>query len=80
MPMPGLLADLVVVVHLAFILFVALGGLSVLRWPAVAWAHLPALAWGVWIGFSESSPDSALATPKSMIFAMGLPSCSCTTA
>lgn len=44
-----LLADLVVVVHAAFILFVVLGGLVVLRWPRVAWLHLPAAVWGAWI-------------------------------
>ena len=48
------LADGVVVVHLAFIIFVAVGSLLAWRWPALAWAHLPALAWGagsVAIGF-----------------------------
>jgi hypothetical protein len=39
-------ADLVLVVHLAFILFVVLGGWLVLRRPWVAWLHLPAAAWG----------------------------------
>jgi hypothetical protein len=47
--MPGLLADALVVVHLLFVAFVGLGGLLVLRWPRVAWAHLPAAAWGVGI-------------------------------
>lgn len=41
------LADAVVVVHFAFILFVAVGALLAWRWPMLAWAHLPALAWGV---------------------------------
>jgi hypothetical protein len=41
-----LLADLVLIFHLAFVLFVALGGLLVLRRPRLAWLHLPALAWG----------------------------------
>jgi hypothetical protein len=41
-----LLADLVLVAHLAFIVFVALGGLLVLRRPRLARLHLPALAWG----------------------------------
>ncbi len=41
------LADAVVVVHVAFILFVATGALLTWRWPRVAWAHLPALGWGV---------------------------------
>jgi len=45
----GLLADLVLLVHLAFVLFVALGGLLVLRWPRVAWLHLPAAVWGAGI-------------------------------
>lgn len=47
-----LLADLVVVAHLAFVLFVALGGLSVWRWPRLAWVHLPAVAWGVAVEWS----------------------------
>ncbi|WP_454723647.1 MULTISPECIES: DUF2784 domain-containing protein [Cupriavidus] len=41
------LADAVVVAHLAFILFVMFGGLLALRWPRLAWLHLPAAAWGV---------------------------------
>ncbi|MGH8197500.1 MAG: DUF2784 domain-containing protein [Steroidobacteraceae bacterium] len=41
------LADAVLVLHLAFILFVVLGGLVVLRAPRLAWLHLPAVAWGV---------------------------------
>lgn len=41
----GLLADLVVVAHLAFIAFVVSGALLVARWPRLAWLHLPAVAW-----------------------------------
>jgi len=48
----SLLADLVVLLHVAFVLFVVLGGLLVLRWPRVAWLHLPAAAWGVFIEFA----------------------------
>lgn len=48
------LADTVLVVHLAFVLFVALGGFLVWRWPWLAWLHLPAAAWGVWIEASGS--------------------------
>lgn len=44
-----LLADLVVLVHAGFVLFVVGGGLAVLRWPRLAWLHLPAAAWGVGI-------------------------------
>lgn len=46
-------ADLVVVLHLAFILFVGLGALLSLRWKAAAWLHLPALVWGVTIEFTH---------------------------
>jgi hypothetical protein len=42
-----LLADLVVVVHLAFIVFIAVGGLLVWRWPWLVRLHIPALVWGV---------------------------------
>ena len=41
----GLLADLVVVVHLAFVAFAVGGGLAVAWRPRLAWLHLPALAW-----------------------------------
>jgi hypothetical protein len=46
------LADVVVVAHLGFVVFVVLGGLAVLRWPRLAWVHLPAAAWGVLIEFA----------------------------
>ena len=44
-------ADLVVAVHAAFVVFVVLGGLLVARWPRLAWVHVPAAAWGVFIEF-----------------------------
>ena len=47
-----LLADATVALHLAFVLFVVAGGLLVVRWPRVAWAHLPAAAWGAWVEFA----------------------------
>lgn len=40
-------ADVVLVVHAAFVAFVVLGGLAVLRVPSLALLHLPAVAWGV---------------------------------
>jgi len=46
------LADSVLVLHLAFVLFVAVGGLLVLRFPKLAWLHLPAAAWGALIMFA----------------------------
>lgn len=45
------LADVVVLVHAAFVLFVVLGGVAVLRWPRLAWLHIPAALWGVIIEF-----------------------------
>jgi hypothetical protein len=39
-------ADMLLIVHFAFILFVILGALLALRWPRVIWFHLPAAAWG----------------------------------
>jgi hypothetical protein len=44
-----LLADATVVLHLAFVLFVMLGGVLAARRPRVAWIHLPAVGWGAWI-------------------------------
>ncbi|OAJ71134.1 hypothetical protein A7976_06770 [Methylobacillus sp. MM3] len=41
-----LLADLTLLAHFAFIIFVLLGGLLVLKWPQVAWLHIPAALWG----------------------------------
>lgn len=46
------LADLVLVVHLAFVVFVLFGGLLVLRWRWIAWLHLPAAVWGAVVEFS----------------------------
>jgi hypothetical protein len=43
----GLMADMVVVVHVAFILFVALGGFLAWRWPRVWWVHAPAVVYAV---------------------------------
>jgi hypothetical protein len=44
-----LLADATVALHFAFIAFVVAGGLLVLRKPCVAWLHVPAVAWVVWL-------------------------------
>ncbi len=47
-----LTADLVVLIHLAFILFAVLGGFLVLRYRRCALIHLPALVWAVLISFA----------------------------
>lgn len=44
-----LAADCVVVLHAAFVLFAALGGLLVWRWPRVAWLHMPCFLWAAWV-------------------------------
>jgi hypothetical protein len=49
-----LAADAVLAAHLAFVLFVACGGLLVLRTPRLAWLHLPAVAWGAYVELSGS--------------------------
>ena len=46
------LADLVLVVHLAFVVFVLCGGLLVLRWRWITWLHLPAAVWGAVVEFT----------------------------
>lgn len=51
--MAGLAADLLVAVHLGFVLFVVLGGLAVFRSPRWAWVHVPAFAWGAVIEFNN---------------------------
>jgi hypothetical protein len=44
-----LLADALVILHFAFIVFVVLGALTVYRWPKMAWSHIPCALWGAWI-------------------------------
>lgn len=43
----ALLADLLLILHLGFIVFVVFGGLLVRRWYWLAWLHLPAVVWAV---------------------------------
>jgi hypothetical protein len=42
----SILADTVVVIHFAFILFVMFGALLNIWWQKIVWIHLPALVWG----------------------------------
>jgi asparagine N-glycosylation enzyme membrane subunit Stt3 len=46
-----LLADLTLVVHFAFVVFVVLGGLLALRWPRAAFVHVPVAVYGAAIEF-----------------------------
>lgn len=45
----GIAADLALLIHFAFIVFVVAGGFAVLRRPRLAWLHLPVVAWGAGI-------------------------------
>lgn len=47
-----LAADAVLILHLAFVLFVAFGGLLVWRVPCLAWLHVPAFLWGATVELS----------------------------
>lgn len=47
-----LAADGVLLLHLAFVLFVIAGSFLAWQWRTVARWHLPALLWGLWIEFS----------------------------
>ena len=39
------LADFVLLLHMAFVLFAALGGFLAFKWRRVAWFHIPAALW-----------------------------------
>jgi Protein of Unknown function (DUF2784) len=56
----GILADALLLLHGAFIVWATFGALAVWRWPRLAWLHLPALAWGLWI---EASAGICPLTP-----------------
>ena len=47
----ALLADLVLILHATFILFVVFGGLLVFWRRRLIWLHIPAAAWGILIEF-----------------------------
>lgn len=47
-----LLADAVLLFHLAFILFAVFGALLVWRYPRLVWLHLPVAVWGALIEIS----------------------------
>jgi hypothetical protein len=47
-----LAATAIALTHALFIAFVVLGGLLVLKWPRLAWIHLPAAVWGMLVEFA----------------------------
>ncbi len=56
----SLLADIVVLLHFGFIVFVVSGGLLALRWRRAVWIHIPAALWG---GFVEITGWACPLTP-----------------
>jgi hypothetical protein len=50
--MYSFLANLILIVHLTFVVFVLFGGLLVWKKRWIAWFHLPAAAWGIAVEFS----------------------------
>jgi len=47
-----LLADIIVMLHLAFIVFAVSGGILIFWWHKVIWIHIPAVIWAAWIELS----------------------------
>ena len=47
-------ANLTLIVHLIFILFVVFGGLIFFIFPKIIYIHLPALLWGIYIELTNS--------------------------
>ena len=45
------LADLVVLLHVVFVVFAVLGGFLAVRWPRLIWIHLPAVIWAAIVEF-----------------------------
>jgi hypothetical protein len=55
------LADSVVVVHFAFVVFLVVGGVLAFRWPRILWVHVPSVAWGaIIVTFSITCPLTPL--------------------
>jgi hypothetical protein len=47
-------AEIVMATHFLFVLYVAFGGLLIIRWRWTIWAHIPAVVWGAYIASSGS--------------------------
>jgi len=48
----GIFTDIVVLIHLAFVIFAVLGGILFAWWRWIIWLHLPAFLWAFWIEFT----------------------------
>ena len=49
---PQFVAAVIVLIHLAYIIFVIAGGLLALRWRRIVWIHIPAVLWGALVEFT----------------------------
>lgn len=59
--LPRALADLIVILHGAYIAYVLLGAVLVRRWPWTVWPHLAAVTWGIYVAaFSRICPLTPL--------------------
>jgi len=47
-----ILADVVLIVHLAFVAFALFGGLTVLKWRRMSWIHVPMALWAALVEFT----------------------------
>lgn len=47
-----LLADILLILHLAYIVFAVGGSLAVMRWPRLVWVHVPAALWAALIALT----------------------------
>ena len=47
-----LLATLIVIIHVAFVIFVVIGGVLALRWRKLVYVHLPAAGWAIYVEWS----------------------------
>lgn len=48
----AVLAGIIVLIHLALVMFAASGALLALRWRWIPWVHVPVVAWAAYIEFS----------------------------
>lgn len=51
--MRKLLVYALIVLHVAFIAIVVLGGVGALLWRSLAWVHVPVLLWAFWVEWMQ---------------------------
>lgn len=55
-----ILIGFIIAAHTGFILFVLFGAILVAKWQKLAWLHIPALAWGLFVELGSACPLTAL--------------------